>query len=328
MNKVLLLNEQELRQAVTLDLNSVQCMEDCFRTLSTKNVIMPPIMQLDLDEQNGGVCIKTAYLPGLESFAVKISPGFYDNPKIGLPTTSGMMNLFNSQTGMLEAVLLDNGYLTDVRTAAAGALAAKWLGKQNSQTIAVIGSGAQARYQLKAIKLLRNLTQVNIWARDSEKAQNFADEINKDGSMSANVMDTVNTACQNADIIVTTTASTSPLINFADLALGQLVIAMGSDYEQKTELAVDVLSGCDRYICDRLSQVQTLGELHHAINAGTYSLNDSFDELGDVVAGSASGRTDDKEIIVCDLTGTGAQDTAIATYARQQGIAAAMGTKI
>jgi len=326
MSKILLVSEQELKEAVPLDLSAVDCMEECFRMQSTEDVIMPPIMQLDVKEKNGGVCVKTAYLPGLESFAIKISPGYYDNPKKGLPTTSGMMNLFNSDTGMLESVLLDNGYLTDVRTAAAGALCAKWLAKDSSSIITVIGSGAQARYQLQAISLVRNIKDVRIWARNNEKAQRFADEINQN-YRSVSVLNSVTRACENADIVVTTTAATSPIINFSNLSPGVLVIAMGSDFHLKQELHVDVLGKCDRYICDRLSQVKILGELHHAINAGLYTTDVHFDELGDVVSGKAKGRKSDDEIIVCDLTGTGTQDTAIATLARSRALETDVGTK-
>lgn len=327
MSKVLIVTEAEIRNAVPLDMAAIDCMENCFRIQSTEDIIMPPIMQLDVEEKNGGVCIKSAYLPGLESFAVKISPGYYDNPKKGLPTTSGMMNLFNSDTGMLESVLLDNGYLTDVRTAAAGALSVKILATDQSDSIAVIGSGAQARYQLQAISLVRDIKAVRIWARDQDKAQQFADEISS-SYKSVEVCNSAKEACHNSDIIVTTTASTSPLIQFDDLSPGTLVVAMGSDYKQKQELHVDVVGKCDRYICDRLSQVQTLGELHHAIEAGLYMTEDHFDELGDVVAGKATGRQSDEEIIVCDLTGTGTQDTAIATLARRRAQQAGTGIEI
>ena len=136
MPKIRILAERELRDCVALDLDAVTCIENCFRALATEAVIMPPIMRLDIHAHNGEVDVKTAYLPGVDSFAIKISPGFFDNPSIGLPSTGGMMNLFSAHTGQLEAVLLDNGYLTDVRTAAAGAVAAKWLSRENAHRVA------------------------------------------------------------------------------------------------------------------------------------------------------------------------------------------------
>jgi ornithine cyclodeaminase len=315
MSKVLLLNHSELEQCVPLDMSAIQCVEESFKILATESVIMPPIMQLDVRENNGEVCIKTAYLPGLDSFAIKISPGFFDNPKIGLPSGSGMMNVFNSKTGVLEAVLLDKGYLTDVRTAAAGAVAAKWLSRAESRCAAIIGAGVQALLQLKALLLVREIAQVTVWARDGERAVEFANKASRETGVVISVADTVNEACADADIIVTTTPSENPLVQFQDLHPGQHITAMGADSERKSELDPWIIAGADRYVCDRLSQVRALGDLHRAIQEGVIPADKNFDELGQVIAGQVPGRESDDQITICDLTGTGAQDTAIATHA-------------
>lgn len=327
MAEVNILTERELRECVALDHDAVECIESCFRTLAGGNVIMPPIMRLDVHENNGEVDVKTAYLPGVDSFAIKISPGFFDNPKIGLPSTSGMMNLFSAKTGQLEAVLLDNGYLTDVRTAAAGAVAAKWLSRENSQRAAIIGAGMQARLQLKALTLVRDISAATIWARDVTKARDVADALSKELGIDVRSGDSVSDAVAGADIIVTTTPSSEPLIYAEHLSSGLHVTAMGSDAEHKNELDPGVLKAADRYCCDRVSQVSVLGELHHALSVGGFAEADVSAELGEVIAGLKPGRGSDMEITVCDLTGTGAQDTAIATLARQRADAAGFGTR-
>lgn len=125
MPEMKILTERELRALVPLDLDAIAAVEDAFAALATKPVAMPPILRLDIPEHRGEVDVKTAYVPGLANFAIKISPGFFDNPKLGLPSVNGMMVLLSATTGLVEALLLDNGYLTDVRTAAAGAVAAK-----------------------------------------------------------------------------------------------------------------------------------------------------------------------------------------------------------
>ena len=127
MREILILTENELRQAVSLDMPLIDLIADAFKKLSAGKVSMPPILRMDMEDKNGEVDVKTAYVPGLEGFAIKISPGFFDNPKIGLPTTSGLMVVHDATTGQVRAVLLDNGYLTDMRTAAAGAVAARCL---------------------------------------------------------------------------------------------------------------------------------------------------------------------------------------------------------
>jgi ornithine cyclodeaminase len=131
-----------------LDLNAVERVETAFSALAAGVVTMPPILRLDIPEFRGEVDVKTAYVPGLDGFVIKISPGFFDNPKIGLPSTNGMMVLLDARTGLIQALLLDNGYLTNVRTAAAGAVAARYLARPEAQVAAVLGAGVQARLQL------------------------------------------------------------------------------------------------------------------------------------------------------------------------------------
>ncbi|MEP4423258.1 MAG: ornithine cyclodeaminase family protein, partial [Nitratireductor sp.] len=135
---ITILTENELRAAVRLDLAVVDTVERAFAALASGEVVMPPVLSMAFPDANGEVDVKTAYIPGFESFAIKVSPGFFDNPKLGLPSLNGLMILFSAKTGLVEALLLDNGYLTDVRTAAAGAVAARHLAP-NVHTAGVIG---------------------------------------------------------------------------------------------------------------------------------------------------------------------------------------------
>jgi ornithine cyclodeaminase len=322
---ITILTEQELRGCVALDADAVACIEDCFRTLATGQVAMPPILRLDIPEQHGEVDVKTAYLPGVPSFAIKISPGFFDNPKLGLPSVNGLMLLLSARTGLVEAVLLDNGYLTNVRTAAAGAVAAKWLARRDARRAGVLGAGVQAKLQLEALRLVCDLDRALVWARDAEKAKAFAASAGAKLGLKIAVAPSPEDLVRGCDIVVTTTPSTSPLIRADWLRPGQHVTAMGSDAEHKNELAPDVIAGT-RYVCDRQSQTAVLGELHHAIAAGAVPADATFPELGQVIAGQEPGRTSERDITVCDLTGTGAQDTAIATLAARRARARGAGT--
>jgi ornithine cyclodeaminase len=156
MADIKILTEADLRRLVTLDVEAVDCIEQAFAALAAGDVVMPPILSMAIAPFNGEVDVKTAFVPGIDSFAIKISPGFFDNPKIGLPSTSGLMVLFAARTGMLEALLLDNGYLTDVRTAAAGAVAARHLvACLTLRMLASSGAGSQGKLQLKALCLVR-----------------------------------------------------------------------------------------------------------------------------------------------------------------------------
>lgn len=326
MPRIAVLTERELMEIVPLDLISVQCIEDGFRSLATKAVSMPPILRLNIPEHRGEVDVKTAYVPGLDGFAVKISPGFFDNPKIGLPSTAGLMVLLSSNTGLLQALLLDNGYLTNVRTAAAGAVAAKHLARENASVATVFGAGIQARLQLQALALVRPIREARIWARDFSKAKTFAQQLSANLSFPVIAHAEPEEAVAAAHIIVTTTPATQPILSAGWLEPGQHVTAVGSDAEHKNEIDPAALVRADLYVADRLSQTRALGELHHAIAAGAITADAIFPELGEIITGPKTGRVSETQITIADLTGTGIQDTAIASLAISRAKAAGAGT--
>ncbi|TJV69836.1 MAG: cyclodeaminase [Mesorhizobium sp.] len=326
MSRMTILTEAELRKIVTLDLEAVVCVENAFRALATLPVAMPPILRLDIPEHRGEVDVKSAYVPGIDGFAVKISSGFFDNPKLGLTSGGGMMVLLSAETGVVEALLLDNGYLTDIRTAAAGAVAARHLSREDSKVAAIFGAGLQAGLQLEALRLVRPIEEARIWARDAAKAEATAARLrDRLGIMVRAEPDAANAAA-GADIIVTTTPSTEPLIKPGFVSAGQHITAMGSDAEHKNEIAPAILRMADLYVADSAKQTRRLGELHHAIDAGVMAADAEVTELGQIIAGSKHGRRSASDITIADLTGTGVQDTAIATLARDRARAANAGT--
>jgi ornithine cyclodeaminase len=321
-----ILTEADLRKIVILDLEAVACVESAFRALATLPVAMPPILRLDIPEHRGEVDVKTAYVPGIDGFAIKISPGFFDNPRLGLASVNGMMVLLSSRTGLVEALLLDNGYLTDVRTAAAGAVAAKHLSREDSSVAAIFGAGVQARLQLEALKLVRPIEEARIWARDGVKAEKAAAQLREKLGILVRAEKDPAKAAAGADVIVTTTPATEPVIHAGFVSAGQHITAMGSDAEHKNEIAPAILKLADLYVADSAKQTRRLGELHHAIDAGLISADAEMAELGQIIAGKRRGRRNASDITVADLTGTGVQDTAIATLARDRARAAGAGT--
>lgn len=314
MSGITILTERDLRSIIQLDISAVDCVERAFAALATKAVAMPPILRLDIPEFRGEVDVKTAYVPGFDGFAIKVSPGFFDNPKLGLPSLNGLMILFSAKTGLVEALLLDNGYLTDVRTAAAGAVAARHLSRSGSSVAAIFGAGMQARLQLRALMLVRPVQSARIWARDHAKAHKLAAELTGEYGIEVSAVAKPREAMRNADIVVTTTPAEKPVLMADWLQPGQHLTAMGSDAEHKNEIDPAVFAKA-LYVADRISQTRVLGELHHAIEAGLVGADQHFDELGAVIAGQVPGRTSIDEITFADLTGTGVQDTAIANLA-------------
>jgi ornithine cyclodeaminase len=326
MSRMTILTEADLRKIVKLDLDAVACVENAFRALATLPVAMPPILRLDIPEHRGEVDVKTAYVPGIDAFAIKISPGFFDNPKLGLPSVNGMMVLLSAKTGLVEALLLDNGFLTDIRTAAAGAVAARHLSRPDSSVATIFGAGVQARLQLEALALVRPIREARIWARDLAKAEAAAVDLTAALGLTVRAAADPERAAFGADIIVTTTPSAAPIFRHDWLSSGQHLTAMGSDAEHKNEIEPAALAAAALYVADSLKQTRRLGELHHAIEAGLIAATTDFPELGQIVAGLHPGRSRPADITIADLTGTGIQDTAIATLARDRARAAHAGT--
>lgn len=327
MSRMLVLTEAELRRIVGLDLSAIGCVEEAFGALATKPVAMPPILRLDIPEHRGEVDVKTAYVPGLDGFAIKVSPGFFDNPKLGLPSLNGLMILFSAHTGLVEALLLDNGYLTDVRTAAAGAVAARHLARPDAAVAAIFGAGMQAGLQLEALALVRPIREARIWARDAQKATEAASELSRKLGFPITAVADPRVAVRGADVIVTTTPAEQPILLADWLEPGQHITAMGSDSEHKNEIDPAVFPRAT-YVADRLSQTRRLGELAPAIRAGLASSDQVFAELGEVIAGQRPGRAKSDEITLADLTGTGVQDTAIANLATARARTAGSGQTV
>jgi len=313
--KITILKEAEIRQCVDLNLEALAAVEDGFTRLSDGKAMMPPIMRIDVPENNGEVDIKSAYVQGLDSFAVKMSSGFFDNHKLGLPSLGGMMILLSAKIGFPEALLLDNGFLTDVRTGLAGAVAANYLAPQTIHTAGVIGAGMQGRYQMRSLQLVRNLERVLIYDRIPEQVDKYIAEMTAVLGIEIIKAASVAEVVQQSQVVTTSTPAKSPYLKAEWLHPGLHITAMGSDAEDKNELEPAVLGRADLLVCDRKSQVFRLGEHHHALEADVISENDPIVELGEITAGRHPGRTDDKQITVCDLTGTGVQDTAIALLA-------------
>jgi ornithine cyclodeaminase len=312
MGTIRVLVEADLREAVGFGPEELDVIEAVYPLITSGVGSMPPIMRIDVPESNGEIDIKSAYLPGYSGIAVKVSAGFFDNPEKGLSSLGGLMMVFDTETGVPRSALFDNGYLTDLRTALAGAVAARHLSNETASHVAVFGAGMQARLQVEALSLVRPIERVSIWARRSEAAEKLAAELNTRLDVAARST-TGEAAAAEAEILVTATPSSEPLVTEGMLHPGLHITAVGADAEGKQELTAEVVAAADRFVCDSIAQSTRLGELRAALAAG-FDRNRAV-ELGGVISGDAPGRNSNSDVTVCDLTGTGAQDTAIASLA-------------
>ena len=324
--KVTILTEAELRQCAGMDEESITAVSEGFTRLALGKATVPPILRIDVPENNGEVDVKTAYVHGLDSFAIKVAAGFFNNRELGLPTGSGLMMLISAQTGFPEALLLDNGYLTDVRTGIAGAIAARHLARETIEVAGVIGAGMQARYQMRGLKLVRNFKRLLIYSVNPQEVELYIDEMSEELGVEVAAAADHEEVVTNSDVVVTTTPANEPYLRAEWLHPGLHITCMGSDSEHKQEVHVEVFGHVDRIVCDRKSQCFRLGELHHALDAGVISEESEITELGEVTAGLKPGRQSESEITICDLTGVGVQDTAIARLAYLRALEKELGT--
>lgn len=288
----------------------IAAMERAFTAYSAGRSVVPPVGELLFDDPPGDAHIKYGYIKGDDVFVIKVATGFYGNPDKGLPPNSGLMLVFDSRTGLPRAVLMDEGHLTNVRTAAAGAVAAKYLAPREVKAIGVLGSGMQARLQAEMLQKVTPCRRLVLWGRRPEKAEAAAADLRRAG-FDVTVAASPAAVAAEANLIVTATAADKPLLRAADIRPGTHITAMGSDTEGKQELASDILARADRVVADAIPQCRVRGEIHQALKAGV--LDESrIAELGNIVSGEDVGRPSERAITVADLTGVAVQDIEIA----------------
>ena len=309
----------DVMQVIELDrireaLKDVDVLEEVaagFVAYSRGEAVVPPVGELTFEDPPGDVHIKYGYLQKGQGYVIKIASGFYDNPKRGLPSSNGMMLVFDQQTGQPSAVLLDEGHLTDTRTAAAGALATRCLAPDAVRKIGILGTGIQARLQLEHLRAITRCRSVLAWGRGEDQLESYRRDVEPLGFEVETTRDATEVA-ERCNLIVTTTPSNEPLLRADWIRPGTHLSAVGSDTAEKQELEAEILARADLVVADSIPQCRERGEISHALAAGLVA-EDDLVELGSLLAGDAPGRTDPAQITVADLTGVAVQDIQIAT---------------
>lgn len=302
-------------KALLKNVDVVAAMTEGFVQYSNGNTVVPPVAELLFDSPPGDVHIKYGYIKSDDFYVIKIASGFYENSKLGLPSSQGMMLLFNQKTGQTTAVLLDEGYLTDIRTAAAGAVAAKYFAPKKIEAIGIIGTGIQAKLQLQYLQKTNPCKNVWVWGRTKKNARKFKEELKGDFEMQ--IANTPAEIAQNCNLIVTTTPSESVLLKAEDIQPGTHITAVGSDTSDKQELDGLILQKATIVIADSIPQSKTRGEIYQAVFQGLIS-EDKVVELGTAIQNPNLQRTNDEQITVVDLTGVAVQDIMITTAVYEQ----------
>lgn len=300
---------EQIREIVkTLDFSEL--IEQGFIAYSRGEVVVPPVGEMVFEKPPGDVHIKYGYIKEDHCFVIKVASGFYENYKLDLPSSSGVMLLFSQKSGLLESVLMDEGYLTNVRTAVAGQIAAKYLAPKDICGIGVFGSGLQARLQVEYLQSVTACRKIVAWGRDSKNLEQYRDEMQEKGYEVEITTDPAQLTSK-CNLIITATPSCTPLITAEQLLPGTHITAMGSDTPEKQELACEILKQADIVVADSIEQCPVRGEISQALKVDMISEEDLL-ELGNVIANPDLGRTSDEQLTVADLTGVAVQDIQIA----------------
>ena len=294
--------------AALSDIDLLTAIEAGFVAYSEGRCLVPPVGELLMD--NGEVHIKYGCLTDDPFYVIKIASGFYGNPKLDLPSSNGLMLLFSQQTGELVCILLDEGHLTGVRTAVAGAISAKYLAPRPVRRIGIMGTGTQARLQLKYLTSVVGCREVLAWGRGVEQLEQFRRELEGCGFSIETTLDSAEIGA-TCNLIVTTTSATEPILRSRDIQPGTHITAIGSDTPHKQELDVGILADTDQVVADSIAQCRLRGEIFKALEAGVIK-EDVVVELGHLISGGAQGRTTASQVTVFDSTGVAVQDITIA----------------
>ncbi len=294
----------------------IQEIENGFVLYSENRVVVPPVGFLHFDQPPGDVHIKYGFVTGDDFYVLKMASGFYKNPDLGLPVSDGLLLVFSQQTGQLKLILLDECWLTDMRTAAAGAVAAKHLAAETVHHIGIVGTGVQARMQLEMLRDVVDCQSCLIWGRDANKVQNMivelqASEAIQTWGLELKAATDIDELVAQCNLIVTTTSAKEPLIRADRVQKGTHITAMGSDDYGKQELEAALLARADLVIADSIAQCVDHGECCHAVKENMLE-ESAILELGNVIKSPDTGRTSEDQITVADLTGVAIQDIQIA----------------
>lgn len=308
---MIVVSRNELQDIVGIDAGTVNAIRDAYVAVTDGRATIPPVGYLAFAGRNADCHIKYGYIEGDPIFVIKIAAGFYDNPKRGLPSSTGIILAISAETGAVRAALNDEGWLTDLRTAIGGAVATQALARPDAETVTIVGSGTQARFQIRAMaRLEERPSSFAVWGRDALKVRRLVAEF-ADTGISVVAADDLETACREADVIVTTTSSSEALVMREWVQPGAHVTAMGADAPGKRELDPLLVAEADLRVADKVEQSLDHGEFSAAFGSGLITAADCV-QLGDVLAGKVPGRASPHAITVADLTGVATQDIAVA----------------
>ena len=308
---------EEIEAAVADEPAVMRAMADGFVALSQGKVSVPPIQTMGQEPcapfQAGGgtqTCVKSGYINGDDFYVSKVATGgFLGNSKAGMSPNTGCMLIFSQGTGRLEAILLDEGLLTEIRTAAAGALASSLLAPKNVSCIGILGTGVQARWQLRFLRNVTPCRKVLVFALD--RLEEFCSEMAAEG-WQVTAADSIEHMVRSADLVHTVTTARAPLVKKEWVRKGMHITNIGADAQGKQEMDPAIMAQADLLVTDSRAQTVERGEFQHAVKAGLIDISD-VREIGELIGQPELHRqgSDDDRLTIFDTSGVAVEDVQI-----------------
>lgn len=325
MAEIVILNDQEVERLVSFDEN-LRMIEKAFSDYSLGKSYAFPVVREEIKKHSGIFGIKAGYLETQDVLGFKAGGFWANNKSKGLPNHQSAIMLFDPVTGQPSAIVAAN-FVTQIRTAAIGAIGCKYMARSESEILAVIGNGQQGRNQLKAaLKVLPHIKKIFLYDAYPEAAKTLASEMTQYPQKLV-IADTPEQACRCADVIITAASSYQAIVMAEWIKPGTHINAIGTDTRGKQELDPRIFAHAV-VVVDDLNQCCYLGECQHAYNEGIITKESIYGQIGEVINGVKKGRKTVEEVTVFDTTGVAIQDLATAGYAVAEALKQGIGQRI
>ena len=313
----LILGREEVESLLNMEI-TIRAVENAFKEMGEGRIKMPPRIPIVLEEYSGATGFMPAYIEKTRVMGIKIMSHYGQNPqKFNLPYLIGLIVLSNPETGYPYAIM-DAGFITTMRTGAAGAVGAKYLSRKDSEIAGVIGLGDQGKSQIVALDKVRKIRKVKAYDISKESQANFAKEMRDKIDSDIEIVESAKMAVKDVDILITCTPSTRPIVKGEWIDKGTHITAIGADMPEKEELYPNAFEKIDKIVVDSKEQAIITGELSIPISEEVITENDIYSTIGEIVAGKKAGREHYEEITLFKSTGLAIQDisTAYEVYKR------------
>ncbi|WP_064712824.1 ornithine cyclodeaminase family protein [Rhizobium bangladeshense] len=323
--QTLLLNKEDVGSLIRMR-EVIGAVEDAYKAFNSDQVVQPDYIGIHLPSPRGEMDFKLGYNKASEVISMKASSGgFVDNPTAhGVPSGMGTILLFDARSCALTCVM-DGSLITGLRTGAAGAVSVKALARQNARTVASIGTGNQARMQIRAISEIMTIEKIHAWDSHPDTLARYKEDIESEFGISVVTANSKREAVEHADILVTTTRGKGSLVEADWIKAGTHIVAIGTDQRGKQELDPEIFRNA-KVVVDSMAQCAEKGETWHPLNRNIIAKDDIHGEIGEILLGRKPGREDDDEVTIFDSTGMAIQDNVTASRIYRNAIDKGVGT--